>query len=962
MNHIPSGTVTFLFTDIEGSTKLAREHPDTWETAQARHHAILRSAIETNHGYVFQIIGDSFSAAFHTAGDAVRAAVKAQIDLHHENWGDTHIRVRMGIHTGRAEIQQDGQYHGYAALSQVQRVMSAGHGGQVLLSLATQELVHDELPQAVQLRDLGEWQLKDVTRPIRIYQLLIQGLPTDFAPLRSTPAVITAEDTTTSLLDRIVHGKLIGRERELMDATVCWQKTVAGEGQALLISGEPGVGKTRFARELIEQLRNSGATVLIGECYAEGGAPYAAIAQMIQDAFTQNPSLPHSLPQYVLADILTLAPTLSVRYADASITQPLDTQSEQERIYDSVLELCARLSLQTPLMLFLDDAHWADPGTLSLMRHLARRSHSTLPKARPRIMIVMTYREVELNEARALHEVLLDLNRERIATRIKLTRLDRSRTRNMLEVMFEEDIAPEFLDGIYRETEGNPFFIEEVCKELIESGKLTYSDGRWHRPRMDEIEIPQSLRLAIQTRVGHLQSQAQEALALASVIGREFDFESLLHASEHHNEDLLIESLESATRAQLIEEVKGRGAERYSFVHALIPTTLYEGISSRRRKRTHARVANAIEKLSPNDYESLAHHFSAADDSMKAVEYARRAAQRAESLYAYDAAMHHLRTALDFVEPDQLELRRELLEHLADILSLIHKGGEAVPLYHEFISLLGAMDDPTNEIKIRLHRKIINAIARMNRREDDQRFQSVLKETEAEGLKLIENQPPQIEIIRFLTELSNEAWVHRVSRDWDSAETYARRAVELAEQLGEPMEISEALNALSNAYGGRGLFRERVELELRRLALIRDPRFTDVNKRVNVLYQAGAALVYVGEYAKAMPHLLEAEKLASQTRDMDQLLNVLRVQSHCLYLSDQWDEVMKIEGKWRALEKQYPQFFKLVFASCFQIALNASVYARRGEIEQAEMLRQESRSLMLSLDGTEDRFGRDSYY
>ncbi|HUE98390.1 MAG TPA: AAA family ATPase [Anaerolineales bacterium] len=960
--HLPSGTVTFLFTDIEGSTKLARDLPDTWETARARHHAILRAAIEAHHGHVFQIIGDSFSAAFHTAGDAIRAAVQVQNGLHHEAWQDAVIKVRIGIHTGRAEIQENSEYHGYVALSRVQRVTSAGHGGQVLLSLATQELVHDELPEGVQLRDIGEWQLKDVLRPMRLYQLLIQGLPTDFAPLRSTPALISAEDTTISLLDRIVRGKLIGRERELMDANLCWQKTIAGEGQALLISGEPGIGKTRFTRELMGQVKTSGATVLIGECYAEGGAPYAPIAQIIQDAFTQNPVLLNLLPEYVLADILTLAPTVRARYADAPINQPLDTESEQERIYDSMLELCAHLSLRTPLMLFLDDAHWADPGTLSLLRHLARRSRSTLQKTRPRMMTVLTYREMELDEARALNEVLLDLNRERIATRIKLTRLNKERTRDMLTTMFAEVTTPDFLDGIYRETEGNPFFIEEVCKALVESGKLTYTDGRWHRPSMDELEIPQSLRLAIQTRVGRLPPQAQEALTLASVIGREFDFDTLLHSNEHHDEDLLIESLEAATRAQLIEEVKGKDGERYSFVHALIPTTLYEGISSRRRKRAHERVARAIEKLSPNDYESLTYHFSAADDSMKAVEYARKAAERAESLYAYDAAIQHLRAALDFVESDRLELRRELLEHLADILSLIHEGVEAVPLYQEFISLLGAKDDPTNEIKIRLHRKIINAISRMNRWEDIQRFESVLKENKVTGLNLIENQPPHKETIRFLTELSIESWLHRVPQDWDSAEKYARRAVDLAEQLGEPRQLAEALNALSNSYGGLGLFRERVDLELRRLDLIRDPRFTDINKRADVLNQAGAVLVYVGEYARAMPHLLEAEKLTSQTRDMDQLLGILRVQSHCLYLTDQWDELTKIEAKWRALEKQYPKFFKLVWASCFQVALNASVHARRGDMEQAEKLREEARNLMIGLDGTEERFGRDNYY
>ena len=111
-------------------------------------------------------------------------------------------------------------------------------------------------------------------------------------------------------------------------------------------------------------------------------------------------------------------------------------------------------------------------------------------------MIMITYREVELDEARAMHDLLLDLNRERIATRIKLTRLNKDRTRDLLAAMFDEEISPDFLESIFRETEGNPFFVEEVCKALIESGKITYAEGRWHRPSMHELEVPQSLRLA----------------------------------------------------------------------------------------------------------------------------------------------------------------------------------------------------------------------------------------------------------------------------------------------------------------------------------------------------------------------------------------------------------------------------------------------------------------------------------
>ena len=140
MNSLPSGTVTFLFTDIEGSTKLAREHPDTWETARARHHAILQSAMDAHNGYVFQIIGDAFCVAFHTASDGLNAAIDAQRKLQSESWGEMPVKVRMGLHIGEAELQAKGDYRGYLTLVRVQRVMSTAYGEQVLLSNASAEL------------------------------------------------------------------------------------------------------------------------------------------------------------------------------------------------------------------------------------------------------------------------------------------------------------------------------------------------------------------------------------------------------------------------------------------------------------------------------------------------------------------------------------------------------------------------------------------------------------------------------------------------------------------------------------------------------------------------------------------------------------------------------------------------------------------------------------------------------
>ena len=244
MNNIPSGTVTFLFTDIEGSTKLARAHPEKWEAARSRHHAILKSAIESNNGYVFQIIGDAFCATFHKAGEALKAALKSQQDLQTEAWDDVTIRVRMGIHTGEAEAQRDGQYQGYLALSQVQRIMSAGHGGQVLLSGATENLLRGQLPNGVELHDMGRHNFKDVPQQVRIFQVNAPELQREFPPLR------TFDSLPNNLPTQLTS--FVGREKEVADV-----RRLLSDTHMLTLIGPGGTGKTRLsiraARDVINE-------------------------------------------------------------------------------------------------------------------------------------------------------------------------------------------------------------------------------------------------------------------------------------------------------------------------------------------------------------------------------------------------------------------------------------------------------------------------------------------------------------------------------------------------------------------------------------------------------------------------------------------------------------------------------------------------------------------------------------
>jgi predicted ATPase/class 3 adenylate cyclase len=240
MRDQPSGTVTFLFTDIEGSTRLWERHPAAMASALARHDALLRATVAGHGGCVFKTVGDAFCAAFHTASAGLAAAADVQRALRDEPWpADVPIRVRMGLHTGAAELRDD-DYFG-PPLNRVARLMSAGHGGQVLLSQATQELVRDGLPPGVALRDMGERRLKDLIRPEHVYQLVAPGLDDHFPPLKT--------------LDARAHNlpvqstSFVGREREIRDV-----ERALASGRLVTLTGAGGAGKTRLALQVAAEL------------------------------------------------------------------------------------------------------------------------------------------------------------------------------------------------------------------------------------------------------------------------------------------------------------------------------------------------------------------------------------------------------------------------------------------------------------------------------------------------------------------------------------------------------------------------------------------------------------------------------------------------------------------------------------------------------------------------------------
>ena len=695
MTALPTGTVTFLFTDIEGSTRLFQQDPETMKDALARHHALLQGVIDAHRGQVFHVLGDGFCSAFEDAGEALQAALAAQRALHSENWGALGaLRVRMGLHTGSAEAH-NGDYVASLTLARTQRVVAAGHGGQVLLSSATADSLDSKLPSGTALRNLGEHKLRGIAQPETLYQFIAPDLPSEFPPLR----VEDSARSPAAPLQQLVRGRLVARAAEQQQLRQRWSEAQQARGQLVLLSGEPGVGKSRLAIDLLEYARQSGATVLRGGCYEfEATTPYLPFVEAfrewarwqsvarLQDAIAHTP------------EIGKFAPEIETKVAASTPHVTLAPSEERMRLFDHAARFLQSLAAGTGLLVFIDDIHWADQGTLSLLHYLLRHLRND------RVLFVACYREVELDRTHPLAAALVDWNREHLAVRVQLGRLSSVDTGALIAALFGVDrVSDDLVGALYRETEGNPFFIEEVIKSLIEQGEIYREGDTWGRKKTDELSIPQSVKEAIGRRLTRLGEPTVDALRTAAALGKHFRFGELAAVSAA-NDDELLDALDEASAAQLVRATSdgARGAsgtgDTFAFTHDKIREVLYEELNPIRRRRLHQRIGDALEAhqgtvpaaatVIDERAQDLAHHFTLAGDLAKSLAYSRRAARNAERVFAHDEALKFLEQAREAAEA--LGRGDDLAEIDEQIGDTHHMRGMTHPAVESFERALGA--------------------------------------------------------------------------------------------------------------------------------------------------------------------------------------------------------------------------------------------------------------------------------
>ncbi|MBV8160795.1 MAG: AAA family ATPase, partial [Acidimicrobiia bacterium] len=635
--------VTLLFTDIVGSTELlTRLGDDAYEAARRAHFGLLDGAVSSAGGAGVKNLGDGLMAVFPSSVDALRCAVAIQraVARHNRRAGERGFDVRVGLHVGEP-LQDEADYFGTPVVI-AKRLCDTADPAQIVTSRLVVELAGSR--GGFEFSDLGPLELKGFPDPLPAFAVGWEQPPV----ARPLPAAFE------SLRER----DFVGREAEAARVSAAWVQARVGGRQVVLIAGEPGIGKTTLAVRAAEEAAAEGAVVLFGRCDEESVVPFQPFVEAVTHYVETTPTADlhdqldgqHGGGQ--AADLALLVPGLARWLPEVAGVARAGAETERYRLFEAVSDLFSVIGADAPVVLVLDDLHWADRPTLQLLQHLIRRS-SDVP-----LLILGTYRDTDLVRTHPLAEVLVDLRRADLVTRLPLRGLERE---DVLAMLFPQG-SPDPDDGplaeaLWRETEGSPLFLREILRHLAETGAVARdANGHWRaRRRIDRLGIPEGVKEVIGRRLMRLSDATNDVLLTGSVAGREFSVE-IVERINNLDTDAILDALDEAAAAGIVTEAPTRPG-RYSFTHALVRQALYDSLSLARRVRWHQRVGEAVEAIAGDgdtaSLAELAYHFSqaaVAGQAEKAIDYCRRAGQANMATVAYEEAARQFANALEIAE------------------------------------------------------------------------------------------------------------------------------------------------------------------------------------------------------------------------------------------------------------------------------------------------------------------------
>jgi class 3 adenylate cyclase len=602
------------------------------------------------------------------------------------------------------------------------------------------------------------------------------------------------DPATENPLDSLAGGVFVGRERELEQMRETVDRALSGHGGLQLLVGEPGIGKTRAAEELATYARVNGARVCWGRCREDEGAPaywpwVQAIRSIVRDAD------PVALAWQMgggAAQIAQLVPDVAEKL-DIEPAPAGDSEEARFRLFDSVTSFLVAAARDRPIVILLDDLHWADEPSLLLLRFAAREISSG------GLLIVGTYRDVELGRHHPLARVLSEISGGESSARIALRGLSVEAVSRYIEMSAGTAPPPGVAEAVQRQTDGNPFFVGEVVRLLASEGRLAaVASGA-------DLEIPQGVREVVGRRLDRLSEETNKALRVAAVIGRDFESELLWRVAEMTPEQLM-----AAAEESIAERLVTDAGDHYSFSHALVRDTLYEEVSPAQRSALHERIALALEEMCGGDPESrlgeLANHFLSAaprGDLAKAIDYAERAGKQDMEQLAYEDATDVYERALEVLEltdePDEA-LRCRLLLALGGAEAKSARVADARQAFERAADAARALDDADSLVGAAMGIAMMSEAGRL-----DEKLLALLDEA-------LERIGPERTARRALLLSAKSAEMYWVDNDIAESTQLVDEAIEIAREVDSPDALRVGLQRKMFVPSGPGAPRERLAL------------------------------------------------------------------------------------------------------------------------------------------------------